>query len=276
MPLKLMYITNDAAVAKIAEKAGADRIIIDLETLGKQERQGHLDSVKSDHSAEDIKTVKPCLHRSELMVRVNPLNPASEDEINKVIDYGADIVMLPMFKTADEAEKFAGFVNGRAKTMLLLETAEAEYGIDSILEVSGIDEIHIGLNDLHLAHKMKFMFELLADGTVEKLCRKIAGKGIPYGFGGVSAIGSGMLPAECILAEHYRLGSSMVILSRSFCDVQKIKDSEKIKAVFNSGIREIREFEEFLLRQNETYFSENLKEVKRIVLQTELGRKDGT
>lgn len=28
---------------------------IDLETLGKQERQGHIDSVKSKHSINDIK-----------------------------------------------------------------------------------------------------------------------------------------------------------------------------------------------------------------------------
>ena len=39
MALKLMYITNDETIAKIAEKHGVDRIWIDLETLGKEERQ---------------------------------------------------------------------------------------------------------------------------------------------------------------------------------------------------------------------------------------------
>ena len=33
--LKLMYITNDPAVAKIAADAGVDRIFIDMEVLGK-------------------------------------------------------------------------------------------------------------------------------------------------------------------------------------------------------------------------------------------------
>ena len=55
MTLKFMYITNDVNVALIAEKYGVDRIWIDLETLGKEERQKNMDSVKSNHSIEDIK-----------------------------------------------------------------------------------------------------------------------------------------------------------------------------------------------------------------------------
>ena len=43
--LKLMYITNDPAVAKIAADAGVDRIFIDMEVLGKAERQGGMDTV---------------------------------------------------------------------------------------------------------------------------------------------------------------------------------------------------------------------------------------
>ena len=67
----------------------------------------------------------------------------------------------------------------------LLESKDALENIDEILEVSGIDEIHIGLNDISLDLKKKFMFELLADGTVEMLCEKLRRKGIPYGFGGI-------------------------------------------------------------------------------------------
>lgn len=33
----LMFITNNIEVAQIAERAGVDRIFIDLETVGKQE-----------------------------------------------------------------------------------------------------------------------------------------------------------------------------------------------------------------------------------------------
>ena len=37
--LKLMYITNNPQIALIAQKYGVDRIWVDLETLGKEERQ---------------------------------------------------------------------------------------------------------------------------------------------------------------------------------------------------------------------------------------------
>ena len=39
MALTLMYLTNRPQVAQIAEKAGVDRIWVDLETLGKEDRQ---------------------------------------------------------------------------------------------------------------------------------------------------------------------------------------------------------------------------------------------
>ena len=52
-------------------------------------------------------------------------------------------------------------VNKRVKTCLLLETSQALCRLDDILTLEGIDEIHIGLNDLHLSMGLDFMFELL-------------------------------------------------------------------------------------------------------------------
>ncbi|WP_305461450.1 aldolase/citrate lyase family protein [Photobacterium leiognathi] len=69
---------------------------------------------------------------------------------------GADIIMLPMFKTAGEAQSFIDYIDGRARTCLLIETSEALARIDDILEVPGIDEVHIGLNDLHLSLGLSF------------------------------------------------------------------------------------------------------------------------
>lgn len=266
MSLRLMYLTNNVKVAQIAQDKGVDRIFVDLEQLGKAERQGHMDSVKSEHCLDDIAKMRPYINTSDLLVRVNPLHPGSVEEINNAIDNGADLLMLPMFKDAAEVEKFVDMVSGRARTILLLETAEAEAGIDNILKVPGIDEIHIGLNDLHLSHKMKFMFELLTDGTVERLCKKIGAKGIPYGFGGISGIGgSEILPAERILAEHYRLGSSMVILSRSFCNTSRITNLNEIEYTFSVGVSRIRTLEQSLAYQPESFFRDNLANVKSIV-----------
>lgn len=270
MPLKLMYITNRPDVAAIAEKYGVDRIFVDMEFIGKGERQGGLDSVQNHHTVDDVKAVRACVKKAELLVRVNPIHdaledyPSSEEEIEAVIQAGADLVMLPYFKTVDEIQRFLAIVDGRARTMLLLETKEAVQCLDDILQIDGIDEIHIGINDLSLSYHKKFMFELLSDGTVEMLCRRMQIAGKFYGFGGIASLGRGLVPAEMIIKEHYRLGSRMAILSRSFCNISKIDELEAVEEIFYRGIREIRTLEKecaFHLK----YFSDNRKELIRAV-----------
>ena len=249
MALKLMYITNRPGVAKIAESAGVDSIFIDLEYIGKSDRQGGMDTVQSQHTLEDIKRVSEVITKSEVLVRVNPIHDkteeyiSSEEEIQQAIENGADIVMLPFFKTVDEVKRFLSAVNKKSKVMLLIETPEAVENIDEILSLGGIDFVHIGLNDLSLGYGMTFMFELLSNGMVEALCEKIKNKNIPYGFGGIASLGKGLVPAEMIIKEHYRLDSSCAILSRSFCDVDKISDLDIIESTFRKGISEIRQLE---------------------------------
>ena len=270
MPLKLMYITNRPDVALIAEKNGVDRIFVDMEYIGKEQRQGKLDSVKNHHTVEDVKRLRQFITQAELLVRVNPIHEASEtytsseDEIDAVIAAGADIVMLPFFKTIVEVQRFMKAVDGRCRTMLLLETPEAVQILDSILMLKGIDEIHIGLNDLSIGYGKKFMFELLTDGTVERLCRKLQLAGVFYGFGGIASLGRGQVPAELIIREHYWLGSHMAILSRSFCNVNKFADLDAIEEIFFRGVREIRTLEKECASHTR-YFTDNYKELKAAV-----------
>lgn len=268
-----MYITNKPAVAKIAEDVGVDWIFIDMEFIGKDSRQGGLDTVQNHHTVEDVKNIRKAVSRSKVLVRVNPIHealadyPSSKDEIDAVIDAGADIVMLPFFKTIEEVKTFIKLVDGRAKTLLLVETVEAAELIDEILEVRGIDLIHLGLNDMHLELGMKFMFQLLADGTVEKLGNKIKVRGIPFGFGGIATLDGGALPGSMVLKEHVRLGSSMVIVSRSFCNTDVITDLEEVNKIFHNGIKAIRDLEAEVQDKPKEYFEKNHKEVVEVVNQ---------
>lgn len=265
MPLKLMYITNKPEIAKIAEECTVDRIWVDLETMGKKQRQGHVNSVKSTHTMADVSVIRAAVTKARLLVRVNPLYGGTKHEVDEVIARGADIVMLPMFETADEARRFIDVVGGRAKTLLLAETRSAEENIAEIAALDGADEIHIGLNDLHLERGMTFMFELLADGTVERMGDAVKKRGIPFGFGGIARLDEGLLPARHVIAEHYRLGSSMAILSRSFYDSWVATEPEEIRSVFRYGMLEIREFEKRLSVKPKSYFEDNRARVAREV-----------
>lgn len=256
--LKLMYITNDPAVAKIAADAGVDRIFIDMEVLGKAERQGGMDTVQSHHVPEDIAKVRAAINSgTEIMARINPLNPNSQAEIDASVKSGADVIMLPMWRTADDLRQLVSMVRGRTKIMPLLETAAAAGELPEAVKVSGIDQMHIGLNDLHLCYHQKFMFQLLADGTADRLCGQLRDANIPYGFGGVGRPGSGVLPAEYIIGEHYRLGSQYVILSRSFCNTGKITDLDKIRRIFADGVADIRRVERVCAAWTQKQFDEN-------------------
>ena len=263
--LKLFYITNDEKIAEIADKCGVDRVWVDLETIGKEERQKNFDSVKSHHTIADISRIKPLLKNAEMLVRINPWNLNSFAEIDAVIDAGADAVMLPMWKCVEEVNCFINAVNHRVKTILLLETSEAVQCIDEILKLE-FDEIHIGLNDLHLAYGYKFMFELLSDGTVERLCNTFKSKNIPYGFGGIASLGKGMLPSEMIIMEHYRLGSTGAILSRSFCNTSQCRDYDEIEKIFSKGMTDIRNYELICQSCTNQSFTENQINVAKKIL----------
>ena len=265
MSLTLMYITNNIDVALIAEKNGVERIWIDLETIGKEERQKGMNTVKSQHCIEDIKKIKPLLSTSQLMVRINPWNNNSKKEIESVINAGADLIMLPMWRTVKEVEEFIKTVNYRCRTVLLLETKEAADCIGEIVKCNGVDEIHIGLNDLHLSYNLTFMFELLSNGTVEKICNVIKKAGIQYGIGGIAKLGAGDLPAEKIIMEHYRLGSTRAILSRSFCNTQIITEIEDIEKTFMDNMLALREYEKEIMKCTQDELNKNQENVKEIV-----------
>ncbi|MEM6499827.1 MAG: aldolase/citrate lyase family protein, partial [Pseudomonadota bacterium] len=217
--MDFILITNDPVRATAAQSAGVDRIMVDLEINGKVERQGHLNTVISKHSLDDVAALRTSLEASELMVRVNPVFNGSAAEIDACIDRGADRLMLPMFTTPEEVTRFLDMVAGRAKTSLLLETPQAMARIEAIATRQGVEEIHIGLNDLHLGLGLDFMFEILSGGLMDHCAAILNRAGIKHGFGGIARLDQGDLPSNRILAEHVRLGSSQVILSRDFWQI---------------------------------------------------------
>ncbi len=253
--LSLMMLTHDPLVAREAEKAGVDRIFYDLEYINKRERQAGRNAVFSEYDIEGISRVKDALTTSKLLVRVNPIYFNSQNEIEAVLSYKPDYIMLPMALDQNDVKRFVSMVNGRAKTIVMIETAPALARIDTILAVDGIDEIFVGLNDLHIGLGLDFMFEIVSGGLLDYVAYKCNKKGIPFGFGGIARIGQGDLPADNIIGEHYRLGSTTVILSRAFkgsCDGNE-------NAIFSLNLTE--EIEKVRVKEKEcsTWTEEEMK-----------------
>lgn len=214
--IDLIQITNDPEMARRCDALPGMRLWVDLERLGKAERQAGRNTFISSHTLDDVGRVKAALQHSKLMVRVNPLNPETATEVDAVLARGADWLMLPMFTRPEELRSFCGIVAQRAPVVALLETAGALESLPEWMGTPGLHEVYVGLNDLHLSLGLRFMFEPLALGLIDKVSVQARAHGLRFGFGGIARLEEGLLPGRDVLAEHLRLGSQAVILSRTF------------------------------------------------------------
>ena len=147
--MELMLFTNNVSLAKEAFDAKIDRIVIDLEKRKKDERQHGYHLEINNHKIEDIIKIKNTIP-IKIMCRLNPYYENSKNEIEQALIAGADILMLPMFKTFKEVNNFINIVDNRAKISLLFETKESILCIDQFKDIE-VNEIYIGLNDLSLS-----------------------------------------------------------------------------------------------------------------------------
>ncbi len=214
--IELIQITHDPEFARRCDALAGLRLWVDLERNGKAERQAGRNTFISTHTLDDVGRIKAVLQRAPLMVRLNPLHPGSADEIDAVLAQGADRLMLPMFTEAWELQAFCALVRGRVPVTALLETAGAFESLPEWIGTPGVDEVFVGLNDLHLSMGLHFMFEPLALGLLDTVARLCRVQGKRFGFGGIARLHEGLLPGRDVLAEHLRLGSQAVILSRTF------------------------------------------------------------
>lgn len=216
----LSLITDDVALAGEAERAGIDRIVIDLEREGKAERQAGRSLFQSTHELDAVPRVKAALRRADLLVRVNPLSARTPAEIDAVLAGGADVVMLPYFFTPADVRTFLGIVDGRCRVSLLVETKSAAAQLAACLDAGRVDEVHIGLNDLSIELGYDVILEPLCTGVIDGLAAMLREARIPFGLGGLGRLSSDMLPVgpERLLAEQVRLGCTRAWLGRTFRD----------------------------------------------------------
>lgn len=267
--INLFYITNNIIEAQIVDKLDIDWIFIDIEKIGKKERQVGRNTVLSDHSIDDVQKIRGVINNSKILVRCNPIGTHSKKEIEEINNTsGIDMVMLPFFKTAKEVQIFIDLLDtSKVEPALLIETTSAIYNLNDILNIYPFKYVHIGLNDIHIERKTGFMFEPFIDGLLSKIVNKLNDNNVKFGIGGIGKIGSNLLPtAECIINEHTRLNSSGVILSRTF----KGEFSEESKQIFENeltdAVLKLREFEKYSRTLDDNQLLENYDLLKNDII----------
>ena len=168
--IELIQITNDPAFARRCDALGGFRLFVDLERLGKAERQAGRNTFISAHSLEDVGRIKRVLRQSPLMVRVNPLHDGTPAEVEAVLAGGADQLMLPMFEQAAATARISrGSWRAVCPSSPCWKPRAALQCLDEWIATPGLAEVYVGLNDLHLSLGHRFMFEPLALGMVDRV-----------------------------------------------------------------------------------------------------------
>ena len=215
----LTAITDHPGLVQVLDAARVDRIGLDIERIGKSARQGHVEGARiSEHRLEDLATVAANVRNADVFIRVNPIHAGSRFEIDRAIELGAAVVMLPYFTEARAVAQFVDLIGGRARPVLLLETAAAAARVREIVEVPGVAEVMVGLNDLHMSLGLVSPFEVVVSDLMETIARRVLDAGLRFGFGGLARPDDSALPVppDLVYPQYARLGATSAWLARSF------------------------------------------------------------
>ena len=248
--LDLLSITVNPDYARRIWAHPGHTVFVDLEITGKRRRQAARDTVINVHSMDDAARLAALPGRGPLLVRTNAPAHGAADEAVALARLGVDRIMLPMFRTREEVDPVVealdavrGDLGPAAPTLtLLVETDAAVRGLETIVapQPDWVDTVYLGLNDLSLDRGTGFLFAPVASGEVAELSARAKALGRRFGFGGVGMPDTeGPIPAAWILAEHVRVGSDAVILSRAFHAHVDPDDPESL----SSGIERVRRWE---------------------------------
>lgn len=209
---QLLLFAHTGSIAAAAEAAGVDGLVVDWENRGKDDRQAGYDTEVNAHTREHLRSVRSAT-ALPIVCRLNGYGVWTAEEIEAALGDGADELLLPMVRSADEAARALDMVRDRAGFGVLIETTEAVRCRVTLARMP-LSRIYLGLNDLAIDRRSTSIFDALVDGTVEAVRRDID---VPFGFGGLTVPHLGRpVPCHLLINEMARLRCSFSFLRRSF------------------------------------------------------------
>lgn len=265
--LKYILISNDLEITEYALKSGVDYIMIDLEKEGKVDRQKNFNMVQNFHSILDITSYINQFPNSKLIVRCNSPKYIDNKEIDQILELAPEYLMVPYFHSINEILSILDKVRDKkTKILPLIETITALGRLHDFAEHNLINDFYFGFNDLRLTIGYDFLFESLAYDLMDYAANILYTFGkTSFGFGGISRLGHGDLPADLILSEHVRLNSRFVILSRAFHNNSASLKELRNNIDFEDEIRKLRSKELELRNKDMTEINHNHLELREIV-----------
>jgi hypothetical protein len=208
----LFLFTTDARWGRDVVAAGAAGIVVDWERRGKARRQeGEGTQINSD-TPDDLSRMRAATD-GRLLCRINGYGPWTAGEVADAVTRGADELLLPMVRTAEQVDRTLDEVAGRCGLGILIETQDA---VERTAQFARrpLSRVYVGLNDLRIDRRSTELFRPLIDGTVDAVRAEV---GQPFGVAGLTLPGGGSpVPSELLAAELVRLDADFTFLRRAF------------------------------------------------------------
>lgn len=228
--LDLILFENDPELARVHLEAGVRSFMIDLEVLGKDLRQLGFDTEIRPGTLDALSAISS-IDGATTWCRVNRFGEHTGEEIEAVIEAGADVILLPMAESMAEVDAYVGLVGQRCRAAVMIETQVlAEVSPD--LRELPLNYAFFGLNDFAISRGGGSIFNALADGSVERVRKALPDIG--FGVGGLTDIRRGSpIPSARLLEEMERLQCDFTFLRRSFRRDSKVTSPEEIVSGIN-------------------------------------------
>lgn len=256
MDLLLFHRDLDTSLACL--DAGVDGIIIDLETRGKAERQSGFDTEINAHSISNLTDLR-AKTGARLFCRLSSPD-ADASEIARVIEAGADEVIVPMLTSAEQTQRVCEQIGKACKITLMVETGSMAQEVSKINSLP-IERVYVGLNDLHISRGTRSIFAPFQDGLLDSIRRDITTP--KFGFAGITLPTKGSpLKALHLYNEMARLDAQFTFLRRSF-----YKDTAGIS--FAAAVTQIRNgFEAAQMRTKEEIEADHQEMIQAVAALT--------
>ena len=130
---ELALFATDLEVVRAAVAGGVESVVVDWEHAGKEVRQADADTEINRHTVDDLRAARTATS-ARLLCRLNRLGPDTAEEVDLALGAGADELLLPMVRSAEEVERVLELVGGRAGLGILVETRAAVAVADELAD----------------------------------------------------------------------------------------------------------------------------------------------
>jgi 2-keto-3-deoxy-L-rhamnonate aldolase RhmA len=213
--------TDDPALASVAIASGVDYVGPDLEQIDKRLRQPDAANLVSTHRIECLRTLAEIVPTTQRFVRCNAPHIAIDGEIEVLIAAGVRCIMLPMVRNAAQVQAVIEQVRDRARLIVMIEHIDALDHLDELMAMQSIHAFYIGCNDLSRSMGCRTRFGAIANGTLERVARRLRADNRRFGFLGLARIDPAsetQMPVSPRLSMSAmgHLGATLFLFARSF------------------------------------------------------------